>query len=290
MENNSTKQIRVTMVILNHTKAARVAKGVEYIFQQEVDFGFKFIIIDNSCRTEERDILKEITRRHPSIELIINSKNLGYAKGRNLIKGKEKGEYLIAVNPDILFKDKNILSGMIGYMDTHPDIAILGPKQINDDGKLAMSIRAFPKFYLQVARRTFLRHLPFFKNRIAYDEMRHLDYSKIQDVDWLQDSCIIIRRDFWEKIGGYDEAYFLFMADTEMCVKAWENGYRVVYYPEVNVWADGKRISAGGFFDFFGNWILRQHVKDALIYNFKHLFSVNPREKYYSSHKDKNKH
>src|SRR5660397_276774 len=110
MENNSAKQIRATVVVLNHTKAARVAEGVEYILQQEVDFGFKFIIIDNSCNVDEVSILNEIVRKHPNIELIINPKNLGYAKGRNLIRGKEAGEYIIAVNPDILFKDKNILS------------------------------------------------------------------------------------------------------------------------------------------------------------------------------------
>lgn len=285
MENNNPQKIRATVVVLNYTKAARVAEGIGYILKQEVDFGFKFIVIDNSANAKETDILKEKARQYPSVELIINKKNLGYAKGRNLVKGKEEGEYLVAVNPDILFKDRNALSKMVKYMDAHPDIAILGPKQINDDGSLAMSVRAFPKLYLQVARRTFLRHLPLFKNKIAYDEMRHLDYSKIQDVDWLQDSCIIIRRDFWEKVGGYNEHYFLFMADIELCVRAWESGYRVVYYPETQVWADGKRLSAGGLLTFFKSWVLRQHVSDALKYTLRHLTQKDPRQSYYEKHK-----
>jgi len=114
--------------------------------------------------------------------------------------------------------------------------------------------------------------------------MNHLDYSKIQDVDWLQSSCVIVRRDFWEKVGGYNESYFLFMADTEMCLRAWEMGYRVVYYPEVRVYADGKRLSAGGFRMFFKSRFVRQHVKDSLRYNLKHLFSPDPRKKYYEKH------
>ena len=285
MENNNPKKIRATVVILNHTKAARVAAGVEYILQQEVDFGFKFVITDNSCSSEEVTILKSIAQKHPGIELVVNSKNLGYAKGLNAIKGKEAGDYIFIINPDVLLKDRDVFQKMVNYMDSHPDIAILGPKQINDDGHIAMSIRAFPKFYLQFVRRTPLRNLPMFRKKVIYDEMQHLDYSKTQDVDWLQDSCVIVRRSLWEKEHGYDEKYFLFMSDTEMSVKAWKDGYRVVYYPEVKVWADGKRISEGGFLTFFKSWILRQHVWDSLKYTTRHWSEKNPRQAYYKKQK-----
>jgi 3-hydroxyacyl-CoA dehydrogenase len=96
-------------------------------------------------------------------------------------------------------------------MEKNPDIGILGPKQINDNGKMAMNVRAFPKLYIQVARRTFLRHLPFLKKQVAYDEMRHLDYDKIQDVDWLQSSCMMVRSALWKEIGGFKMGPFELM-------------------------------------------------------------------------------
>ena len=75
--------------------------------------------------------------------------------------------------------------------------------------------------------------------------------------------------------------YFLFMADTEICFQAWKNSCRVVYFPEVKVFADGKRLSAGGFKKFFKSRTLRQHVKDSLKYRAKHFFDKNPRIAYF---------
>lgn len=275
MDNNA----KLTLLVSNHTKALRVVENVEYLLKQEANFGFKIFVTDVSCNQDQIKILRDGLEKYPNVELIINSKNLGYAKSHNKIKGKEVGEYIFVINPDVLFKEKDTLQKIVNYMDEHSDIAILGPQQINDTGEIAMSVRAFPKFYVQVARRTFLRNLPILKDEVAYDEMKHLDYSKIQDVDWLQSSCVIIRRDFWEKVGGYNEYYYLFMADTEMCLKAWEMGYRVVYYPEARVYADGKRLSAGGFMKFFQSWFVRQHVIDSLKYRLKHFWKGNPREK-----------
>ncbi len=282
------KNIEVTVVILNHSKASQAVESVKCLLNQKTTFEFEILVIDNSSDKNQVKIMKEGVRGFSQINLIINAKNIGYTRGHNKIKGKEKGRYLAIVNPDVLFNKEDSLQKMVEYLDEHLDIAILGPKQINDNGKVAMSVRAFPRFFVQTARRTFLRNWPLIKKMVDYDEMRHLDYNEIQDVDWLQSSCVLIRRDFWEKIGGYNEDYFLFMADAEICLKAWEMGYRVVYYPRVRVYADGKRLSEGGVKEFFQSWIMRQHVIDSLRYCWKHLWSPNPRRNYYKERGIKN--
>ncbi len=280
-------EFKLTILVSNYSKALRVVRNIELLLQQKVDFRFKIFVTDTSCNQEQVKILQKKLKKYSEVELIINTVNVGYAKGHNVIRGKEVGDYILVVNPDILFKEKDTVDKLVTFMDKHSDVAILGPQQINDNGKIAMSVRAFPKFYLQVTRRTFLRYLPFLNKKVAYDEMRHLDYTKIQAVDWLQSSCVIIRRDFWEKIDGFNEEYFLFMADTEMCFKAWEMGYKVIYYPKTRVYADGKRLSAGGFLKFFQSWIIRQHVKDSLKYTMKHFFQNNSRVIYYQKNKNK---
>ncbi len=269
-------------------KGARLVEGVKLLMAQETGFDFKVIVIDNSCNEKNANILREGLREYKNIDLVINEKNSGYPRAHNDVKDKIEGEFVMILNPDILLKDKNTLAKIASYMESNLEIGILGPKQVDDNGNVAMSVRAFPKFYVQVSRRTFLRHLPILKNKVAYDEMRHLDYSQIQDVDWLQSSCVIIRKDLWDKIGGFNDDYFLFMSDAEICADAWRNGYRVVYYPEVQVYADGRRVSAGGFRTFFKNWVLRQHVKDSLKYRMNNFFKSNPRKEYYEK-KQKNK-
>lgn len=273
-------KIKVTTTILNYKKAARALESVISLLSQETVFDNKIVVVDNSCDKREEDILRSGSKEAKNVEIKINKQNLGYARGNNKATELE-GDYVLTINSDILLKEQNTLQKMVAYMDVNPDIAVLGPKQINDDGSIAMSVRAFPKLHLQIARRTFLRRLPFIKKQVLYDEMKHLNYDKIQDVDWLQSSCFMVRRSFWEKVGGFNENYFLFMADIELCLKAWENGYRVVYYPEARVYADGIRLSAGGFLKFFQSWVMRCHVVDALKYHLKHFWKNNPRNKFY---------
>jgi N-acetylglucosaminyl-diphospho-decaprenol L-rhamnosyltransferase len=273
--------IKATIIILDYMKGARVVANVKSILQQQVGFNIKIIVIDNSCNANNAAILKTLTGL-PNVSVRINNENLGYIKAHNSVKDEVEGEYVMIVNPDIIWKESDTIKKMIEYMDEHKDIGIIGPKQINEtDGQPAMTIRAFPRFYLQVARRTFLRNLPIISQKVSFDEMQHLNYDKIQDVDWLQSSCVVVRTELWNKAGGLSENYFLFMSDVELCWQSWKNGMRVVYYPLSIVYADGKRASAGGFSAFFKSWVLRQHVVDSLKYRTKHFFDRNPRQEYY---------
>jgi len=274
--------IKATIIILDYMKGSRVVENVKSIMAQKIDFGIKIVVIDNSCNEENAVILRTLAGL-PNVSVRINQKNLGYIKAHNSVKNEIEGRYVMIVNPDIIWKELDTISKMIDYMDANDGVGIIGPKQINEtDGQPAMTIRAFPKFYLQVARRTFFRNWPILNKLVSFDEMRHLDYDKIQEVDWLQSSCIVIRKSLWDNIGGLCENYFLFMSDVELSFQSWRNGLRVVYFPESVVYADGKRASAGGFLAFFKSWVLRQHVIDSIKYRAKHMFDGNPRQKYLS--------
>ena len=276
--------VKVTILVLDYMKGEKVVENVKSILAQSKDFSVKIFVIDNSDNKKNAEILKQLDGLD-NVFLQINKKNIGYPKAHNFFNKEIEGDYVMIVNPDILWKEKDAIKKMVDFMDNHQNIGVLGPKQINQDGSIAMTVRAFPKLYLQIARRTFLRKLPWLKQRVAYDEMKDLDYNKIQDVDWLQSSCVIIRRDLWEKTGGLSEDYFLFMSDVEICFDAWKNNLRVVYYPETVVYADGIRLSNGGFKKFFQSWVLRQHLVDSFKYRLKHCFDKNPRQEYYKNKK-----
>jgi hypothetical protein len=81
---------------------------------------------------------------------------------------------------------------------------------------------------------------------VEKDEMQKMDKAKTQDVDWLQSSFICIRKDLWDNIGGFNEKYFLFMADAEICLESWKRKKKVQFFSDVEVLADGIRCSGGG--------------------------------------------
>ena len=258
-------------------KAPRVIENVKSILSQEVNFLVEVVVVDNSVNSSNADLLKPL-EKYENVKVIINSSNVGYVKGNNGGAKHATGEYILIVNPDIIWREKDTLQKMMDYMDQHEEVGILGPKQINDgNGKVAMTVRAFPRLFLQIARRTWLRKLPLVKKWVAYDEMRHLNYDEIQSVDWLQSSFWVMRRSLWDSLGGLNPDYFLFMSDPDMCHRVWEKGFYVLYYPEATVYADGIRLSQGGVKAFFKKWTLRQHMKDAIKYSWRYKLKKNPR-------------
>jgi N-acetylglucosaminyl-diphospho-decaprenol L-rhamnosyltransferase len=261
--------MKASIIILDFLKSKRVIANVESIQKQLVDFPIEIIVVDNSQNEKNKKKLEEL-RKFSNVKLIFNKTNLGYTRGTNKGTSVASGEYLFIVNPDIIWSDPKTLQKMVDFLNDNPKVGIVGPKQINDtDGQVAMTVRAFPKLFLQIARRTWLRNLPILREKVAFDEMRHLDYDKTQSVDWLQSSFIAVRKNLWEKFGGLDENYFLFMSDPDICWKCWNAGFKVVYFPDVVVRADGLRCSAGGFLSFFNKWTLRQHLRDAWKYHCK---------------------
>jgi GT2 family glycosyltransferase len=269
------KDLSVGLIILDFLKADRVLRNVKLLQKQKLDLDLHIIVADNSCNSANAKKLLKL-QKYPRVKVIIFDQNLGYIKAHNQALKGSKFDYYLIVNPDIIIRDQTLIRNMVNYMQQNPDIGILGPKQINDDGSIAMTVRGWPNLFLQVCRRSLLRKLPLIKTWVLRDEMAHLDYDKIQDVPWLQSSFNVVRGDFFRKVGGLCESYFLFMSDPELCWQAWKSKLRVVYYPKVQVYADGVRLSAGGFISFFQKWVMRQHLLDSLRFLSKHLFEKKP--------------
>lgn len=274
-------KVKASIIILDFLKSKRVCENVESIQKQITSFPFEVIIVDNSANPLNAKKLNPL-RRYPNVKIFINETNVGYIRGNNRGVKRAKGDYILIVNPDIIWSDPNTLQKLVDYMEKHPEVGVLGPKQINDgDNSTAMTVRAFPKLTLQIARRTTLRKFPVIKHFVAHDECRNLNYQNTQPVDWLQSSFWITRRSLWNKLGGLDKRYFIFMSDPDYCFKCWKSGFKVIYYPKVTVHADGIRASAGGVKEFFKTWILRQHFKDAVKYRWTHMLKKNPRKEYF---------
>ncbi len=266
---------KILVMVLNFMKAERVLLAVDDILAQEGDFEIEVVVGDNSCDSQQAEILSKL-KANKRINLQIFGSNLGYIKAHNLMAKDTDADYIFTINPDVLLKDSQTIQKMIAYMQNHLDCGVVAPKQMDDDGSITMSVRGWPNLFLQLARRTSLRKLPIVSKLVSKDEMQNLDYSTTQEVPWLQASFNCVRGDLWRKVGGHDERYFLFMSDPEICWQSWKHGLKVVYHPVVTVYADGIRVSAGGIKKFFKSWVMQQHLRDSIRFTLKHLFEKRP--------------
>lgn len=259
---------KASAIILNTSKPLQVVKNVQSLLQQKTSFSLEIIVVDNSGKQENKNILTKL-KQYTNVRIFFPKKN-GYSYGNNVGAQHASGDILFIINPDIFLTQQNTLQQMAEYLFQSSEVALLGPKQKNPNGSLEKTARRFPTLFAQLFRR-----IPFLKNTHLVHEYEFQDIHAevIQDVDWIQSSFWAVRRDFWEEVGGFDERYFVFMADVEMCRQAHKKGKKVIFYPLVQVEADGIRCSQGNIFQLFSKKILRIHAKDALQYHWNRLIN-----------------
>lgn len=225
---------------------------------------YELIIVDNGSINNEAEKFQEAFG--DIARIVALPKNTGFHVGNNAGIAYATGEYVLLHNPDIEITE-GMLEALVSYMDTHPDVAVVGPRLMHKDGTAEDSYRRYmrPLDFL-IKRMKFIHRYPYFKKRMEEYLMWDIDRTKIQEVDWLQGSCILIRKSMLEEIGGLNEYYFLFMGDMDLGRTFKELGYKSVYYPHVFAYHGANRVSGNGFWKSLFKWTAWLHLWEVLKY------------------------
>jgi GT2 family glycosyltransferase len=234
------------------------------------DFDYEIIVVDNNSADNSFGMVK---KTYPSIKLIDSKTNIGHAAGNNLGIKEAKGEYILLLNTDIIIADKADIKKVLNFMDKHPDASIVGPKLINGNGTIQNSCYRRYKFFTPIYRRTPLGEFKFARKDLQRHLMWDFEHNETKEVEWILGACMFIRKNFLDKYGYFDEDFFLYFADYELCDRAYNAGYKVYYYADTNIIHYHKRESAqgaiwGGIGSFF-NYTTRIHLKDWFKYLIK---------------------
>jgi len=189
---------------------------------------FEVILIDNSSKD---DGLAPILKRYPNTQLIENSKNVGFARANNQGAKIAIGDFLLFINPDTIMTEGAIES-MLDYIRSDSSIGIIGPKVLNPDQTIQYSCRKFPTIWSGLFNRYSLMTRLFPNNRYSRDYlMLGYDHSSIGSVDWVSGCCMMTPASIFRKTNGFDENYFLFIEDVDLCQAIKKISLRVVYFP-----------------------------------------------------------
>jgi GT2 family glycosyltransferase len=185
------------------------------------------IVVDNASGD---DSVHMVRREFPNVRLIENTENLGFGRGSNKGIEASRGRYVLLLNPDSVVQDDS-LSALLKFADANPDSGIIGLKIMNPDGTLQYSCRRFPTLQAAVFRNTILAHF-FPKNTYTLEYlMADLDHTVERDVDWVSGAAMLVRREFIEDVGIFDERFFMYCEDVDLGFRAKQNGWRVTYFP-----------------------------------------------------------
>jgi len=256
----------LSIIILNYKSRGLTKQCLKGILKSKPQLNYEIIIVDNNSNDGCIKYIKKDIKENPHVSYIQSDRNKGMGAGNNLGIKKAKGKYILILNPDVaIFKDS--LDKMHKYLESHPEIAVLGPKLTTPAKELQYSCFRFPTPFDFIIRRI---NLPFGKKALSNYQMQAWDHNNIKEVDWVQGSCMMLRKEIINKVGMFDERYSMYLEDTDWCRRFWSNGYKVIYFPEVSLIHYYSRGAAGsGLFKSLFKKITWIHIASAVKYFLK---------------------
>ena len=259
----------LSIVIINFNTKRLTEDCVASILRTAAHISFEIVVVDNSTRAEERYVPPEGESRVSAIVI----ENKGFGNGCNAGMAVSRGRYLLMLNSDTIVGERTLDESMV-YMDEHADIGVLGVKILLRDGTLDHGCkRGFPTpmaslYYMLGFDKRHPGNPKYGRYRLTY-----LPEDAINEVDVVSGAYMLLRRTVYEQTGGFDEVFFMYGEDVDLCYRIKQLGWKIVYYPPVSV----LHLRGQSGLQAQNPFVLRQFYNSMLIFYDKHYRSVyNP--------------
>ena len=189
------------------------------------------IVVDNASTDGTAEM---VARDFSAVQLIKNNKNLGFAAGCNQGIRACTSDFILLLNPDTLL-GRAALQKLVDRMRAQPDIGACGPRILNPDGSLQPSCRQFPTLGAMVSDELGFGRLFPHSRRLAKYRMHGWEHNETATVDQLMGACLLLRRSALEHLGLFDERFFLYFEEVDLCLRLQQAGWRVVFVADATV-------------------------------------------------------
>ncbi len=218
--------MKLAAVVINYNTREDLRRCLDSLFGAGVG---EIIVVDNGSTDGSQEMVRS---EFPQVSLLDNPGNKGYSSACNCGIRSTSAEYVFILNSDTEFPDS--LEKLIEHMDAHPELGALGPMLLNGDGSVQMSCRKFPSVGGSLFHGLLGDWLPDNPFTRKY-HMKDFDHRIACEVDWVSGAAMLLRREALEQAGLFDEGYFMYVEDVDLCYRLWRAGWRVGYCPEVRV-------------------------------------------------------
>ncbi|MBT4209851.1 MAG: glycosyltransferase family 2 protein [Candidatus Komeilibacteria bacterium] len=221
----------ISIVIVNWKAKDFLKKCLKSIFDYQNDYQVEVFVVDNDSQDGSVEMLKE---KFPQVILMPLAKNIGFGAANNLAIDKAQAEYIFLLNPDTELT-KDFLDHAFVYMQSNPGVGIIAPKILNSDGSQQLSIRRNPNLLSQIlVLFKLINILP--NNRILSNYLfKNFDYTKEQSVDQIMGAAMLIHKSVFEKIGIFDEKFFIWFEEVDLCKRARQANISIRYFPGAEI-------------------------------------------------------
>ena len=191
----------------------------------------EIFVVDNHSNDASAAMVQH---EFPSVRLIANDTNRGFAAANNQALVLSTGDYILLLNPDTEIQEGAIAS-LTEFMNNHPACGVVAPQLLNTDGSIQRSCRQFPTFsnmfYELIGLSKLFPHQPAFRQY----KMLDWDHNDEREVDQPEGACLLIRRCIIDQVGLFDEGFFMLFEEVDWCYRIKQKGWQIWFTPKAKV-------------------------------------------------------
>ena len=218
----------ISAVIVSYNSASFLPDCIRSLRSEGVE---DVVVVDNASADGSVDVVRAADA---GVRVVETGSNLGFGSAANRGVATCAGDYVLIMNPDTVV-EPGAVKALTEALDRDPGLAVVGPCMENLDGSVYPSVRQFPDLTVAFGH-AFLGLV--WPGNPATRRYRMLDWDHDRpaaDVDWVGGACMLVRRSAFDLIGGFDEAYFMYVEDVDLCWRLGRAGWRIGYEPAARV-------------------------------------------------------
>jgi GT2 family glycosyltransferase len=212
----------LSIVIVNYDDRAHLPACLSSLEKAVSGLSAEVILVDNQSGDGSPELVRSL---FPWVRLIENDKNVGYPQANNIGFRQSHGEYVLFLNTDTVVPAA-APAALLAEIKARPEVGAVGPTLVHENGRFQVSFGKKVGFLSEIRQKLILN--PYY--RIA---LRHS--QKLRAVGWLSGACLLARRAAVETAGLFDEGFFLYFEDIDLCRRITDKGFKLVFYPAVRI-------------------------------------------------------
>jgi GT2 family glycosyltransferase len=263
------KRLDVSVIIVSFNTEGILRRCLEHLRIATQGMKFEVLVVDNNSSDGSADML---TKEFPDVRLIRSSRNLGFAAANNLAFQHACGDFLILLNSDAFVSEHGIRTAL-AHMQADTNIGAGGARLVGIDGCWQPSVRMFPSVLNAVLAFTGLAARYPRSRFFGRMDLTWADSTVPADADWVPGAFTIISRQALAKTGEFDESFFLYYEEVDLCRRLKKMGYRVRYFPDVvvvHLGGESSRSQDGLTMSTAGKQVALWRLRSEFLYYRKH--------------------
>jgi GT2 family glycosyltransferase len=216
----------VTVILVNFNDRPHLAACLESVAATLGSIPYEILLVDNASTDGSPEA---VAAAFPSVRLIRNAANPGFGAANNRAVRESSGEFLLFLNTDTVLQP-GAVSALLEVLHSDPNTAAVGPLLFSGPGRVQVSFGNRVDFLGQMVQKSILN--PFYKKKLTGE-------SKNRETGWLSAACLLCRRTAFEEAGGFDERFFIYFEDIDLCRRMRTTGWRLLFVLRARVFHEG---------------------------------------------------